>query len=192
MKYLLTFLTLMIAFIANSQETEKYNSFTEQLNLIKSETRETKYKNGQIKEVKTYTTYEFKGEEYILLSGPFILYSKKGVKIFERISNMFGSVLSMIFYDNNGNLLEYSKTIELDTNVDSVEEFLTSKYPESIITETELYFVKKNKSVLVQKGIEINRKKSGVWNLYKDGKFYKTKKYKERNKFDNLLPAKYK
>ncbi|PCI07000.1 MAG: hypothetical protein COB73_08995 [Flavobacteriaceae bacterium] len=74
---------------------EKYKKVTGQIVPIRTETIEKKFKNGQIKEIKTLTTYEYNGEEYIYFSGEYILYSKKGIVLLKRVHNKFGSPLSI-------------------------------------------------------------------------------------------------
>ena len=188
MNFKFTIFILFIVLVANSQETETYKRFANQVKPVETKTYTEEYKNGNIKKTKTLTTYNFNGENFVFYSGTYIEYSKKGNKKFERIHNMFGSPLTIKWYDKKGRIIAFSKTIDLDTNAKSTKEFLSSNHIISITSIEEKYIINqpKNKSILRKKGKYVNGFKSGVWEIYKNGEVEKIKKYKVLNKFENL------
>jgi hypothetical protein len=170
----------------NSQQTEKYLFYAKKIKPIKSDKITEKYKNEKIKSSYTLTTFNFKGNEYDFYSGKFIEYKKNGKKSYERTMDLFGSLLNSVTYLCCGMIVK-SETIDLDTTAKSLEEFLFGRKSTPIITlEKEFYINDKKELILWKKGIMVNGKKSGIWEIYEDGKIKKKKKYKNRNKYKKI------
>ena len=183
----ITLIILFISFTVNSQESENYKKIAKQVAFLKSETFLEKFKNDSIKREFSISKYNIDGEIHKFYSGKYIEYYKNGNVKFERINDRFGLPLSTKNYLNNGYLWMSTNTIELDTNAKTIEDFLFGKLNTSLIEE---YKENKgtdssNKPLLFKKGILINNKKSGIWNKYKEGEIIKTKKYKDRIKFED-------
>lgn len=191
MKDILTYITIFTFLTAYSQQTKKYSDFVNQLEFIKTESVVEKYKNGNLKRKRTMTTYMVDSLEYIVFTGEYVEYKKNGRKKWEEVLDMFGAPLSSKTY-LGGELFFTTKTLELDTNVKTFEEFVYNKKSTSIIYEySEYYNDEDGKPILWKRGIKINKKKSGKWSTYENGKVVKTKMYKEIDKFRNMLPTRY-
>lgn len=179
---LLYFLVFQLGF---SQETERYNFFADQLIPIKTKAFTTKFKNGKVKRKGFVTTYLIDSLEYEVYSGRLVKYNKNGDLSYDLLLDKTGMVLKSKDYIS-GNLFSKTKTIELDTNATTLEEFFFGKHV-SVIYKEEIYKTnKKEKLILFAKGTLINKKRTGKWFFYKDNKSVKIKTYKKRDKFKNM------
>ncbi|PHR68757.1 MAG: hypothetical protein COA67_12355 [Lutibacter sp.] len=191
MKFKISYLIIFSFLYSFSQQSENYTKLANQLIPTSSDSIVDKFKNGNIKREATLTTYTIEEIEYPFYTGKYTTYKRNGRKTYERVMDMFGMPLSSKVY-YGGELFSSTKTLEIDTQIVSVEEFLMSRKGISIIYEYSEYYIDKNKKpILWKKGIMVNGKKSGKWITYKDGQIHKTNTYKNRDKFKNLLKSDY-
>ena len=190
MRNRLTILFLFFVLLIKAQQTKKYLHFSNMIEPIQSKRVTEKYKNGNTKRIYNLTTFIFDGDEYEFYSGKYIEYKKNGKKRLERTMDLFGCLLTATEYLYFGTVITY-KTVELDTTAENLEDFLFGKKSAIVILEEEEFYTNEEKElVLFKKGIRVNGKKSGVWEIYDGNKVVNRKKYKLRNKYDKIGKSK--
>lgn len=148
------------------------------LKLVDSSKIETYFKNGYPKYSGTTKYYKHENEEYAFLTGKHIRYYKDGART-EGIYDSWGSILENKYFDKKGNLTSELKTLTLDTNAKSVQEFdLSDKHITFVIKiENYKYSTELNKWFLYLEKEYTNGNKSGTWKYYfPNGELKKVKK----------------
>lgn len=180
MKIKLSLFLFYLIVSVNAQETEGYKKLAAKVPFIETEHFIERFKNDSIKREYSISRYNLNDTIYGFYSGRYVEYFKNGNIKFERINDSFGLPLSTKTYFKNGMLWDCTNTIELDTNAETIEDFLFGKYAICLIEEHEIYFGTDSlsKPLLLKKGLTINHKRSGMWYKYRNGKIIKVKMYK--------------
>ena len=191
-KSLLSLLFIIYVFHTYSQQTQYYNDLTSQIDSSAVESFKFYYKNGILKEERIWTQHYYKDIISVpYYSQTFKKYWKSGVLKEERLFDNFGCVLEAKFYNKEGILIEYLKTLEIDTKANTLEELILKDKLTSFIIKVESFDISKHtkEPILVKEGVEINGYRSGIWKIYKNGGLHKTIDYGKVDKFSNLEKA---
>lgn len=149
-----------------AQHTENFLNMSNQLKFVDSTKIETRFSNGNIKEIKTIIKYEYNGYLYTFKTGENRFYSKKGQKDWELKYDLFGNVLSDKSFNSHGNVYKENNTVKIDTDAKSVNEFLKSKELRITSYEKEYTNNSYDNLWLYKEGMRLNGKKIGIWKEY--------------------------
>ncbi|QHI38021.1 hypothetical protein IMCC3317_34040 [Kordia antarctica] len=181
MKRNLTIIFFVLIYnICNSQHSERFLEFVKDLKEIGCKTDTTYYKNGNIRWIESWITYEYNSEEYSTGSGRQVQYYKNGQLANESYLDKYGNILSWKGFDRNGNKTIESVTTEIDSDAESLTELFNSTTDTKFKRYNRLYkcLRKSGNCYLHKEGERVNGKKKGVWTTYYDnGKIKKKKEY---------------
>jgi len=178
MKYhLIAKMLIIIPVFSFAQHSEKYLQLMGHLQPIDSSKIETHFKNGRPKYSGTTTYYEYGDKEYAYLTGKHVKYYRNGSRT-EGIYDSMGTILENKYFDADGNLLSESKTLLLDTNAKSFQEFEDNTNHITFVLRTKSYkfTLELKKWYLFEEGEYTNGKRSGIWKYYFPNGELKTKK----------------
>lgn len=150
-----------------TQQGENYLKLMNDLVLVDSIEVKECFKNGQLKLYGLIKVYYHNEYYYKMNSGKHVRYYRNGSRTVS-VYDSWGTNLSNRYYDSKDNLLTQSITTLVDTNADSLDEFLESSNHITFKTYFEdfAYNYKLCKFYLKKSGHSDNGKKDGVWKYY--------------------------
>jgi antitoxin component YwqK of YwqJK toxin-antitoxin module len=179
MKRILTILFLLLfSSLSNAQHSDRFLEIVNELKEVESKSDTIFYRNGEIRWINNLTTYQYDFKTYRTHSGKQIQYYKNGQIANKSILDKYGNTLSWNGFDRNGNKTIESITTEIDSNAESLTEFLES--------EEHLTFKRKNKyykcsnklevCYLFKEGKILNGNKIGLWKTHSENGILKKEK----------------
>lgn len=167
--------TLLLLFMASvamvySQHTERYKALVNTIKAKDTSSYTYYYKNDSIKETGKQIAYERPEYTYHKKFGEVKTYYPTGqLKSIETYDG-YGNILDAHFYNLDGTTWWKSKTLEIDSELTTVETYFTHETPTIITKELWEYTLGKKERYgeiyLRAVGKVKNGKKTGVWTVY--------------------------
>lgn len=172
-KHQILLLLLLISKLSFSQHTKAYLDFVKDYEFVDSLSVELKWKNGNLKEKKKVVTYKYDNKEFEVLTGSYIQFNKKGIRMTESLFDIYGNYLYYKLFDAKGNLILEDETLKIDMKSTKSGGFIreTTAYVRD-------YMMMNGEAYLYEEGRKMNGKKIGKWIRYNGcGEIVKEKNY---------------
>ena len=165
---ILPIIILFLSLQCYSQHSEKFINLTSNLKPSDTITVDSKFNNGNQKEVGKLYEYEFGDYVYSYYVGKRIEYYRDGSLAYEYEYNDFGIQLSCKWYDGHDNLWRESQTLKIDSEAIDAREFFEKEKHLTITVKEKIfrYDNEKCEYYMKKEGQRVNGKKVGVWKTY--------------------------